>query len=567
MKEHAAQSTGRSLDEIRPITERIIEMIRNKSPPGRFLDKDDTGLWKVVDEARVLEKVKQAIQGSIRDAKKSSSSSLRDVVPVGDSNAESLSGNIDLATETSQADNSKADKQSFKVSVRVGDKKGDLGVCQLPLKLCQDSDAQTISIHSNVDKSIAERLQCNSASHFDVQNRHDETNNFPSSVLKESAKTHKRGETSFSTQERPTQSRRLSSHQFVSSPSIGDSELKDSSDVITKKPITASSETDNDQEMIDSVEDIFDDNDRDTNECAKSVDVVSRTKPNATRCGTSSSTDPTRGSSVSASNDDLSLASPLSDPSSQKVLRVTSSKKSHSSSTNFDPSANNGQLISLEQNQTNNLPFPIGSSVWTSRTNQEYDAQSYQSGKVTGVLLDIRSCEIFYNVLLDSGNETTVGANGLAYAPSCAVYYSPTAQFDRDSCQKAEIILCRTMPARHNENLAHTALLQHLRLAEATNGNNDCTKYIFDCVNNLEKVPIDHLILELTEIEHTLSSVSKLTATIFNEAAPKATKLLAKWLQIKNAPHFYYTIKISIGVGRFKLIEDIPAVFIHNREK
>ena len=113
----------------------------------------------------------------------------------------------------------------------------------------------------------------------------------------------------------------------------------------------------------------------------------------------------------------------------------------------------------------------------------------------------------------------------------------------------------------------HTALLQHLRLAEATNGNNDCTKYIFDCVNNLEKVPIDHLILELTEIEHTVSSVSKLTATIFNEAAPKATKLLAKWLQIKNASHFYYTIKISIGVGRFKLIEDIPAVFIHNREK
>ncbi|KAL3783792.1 hypothetical protein HJC23_000381 [Cyclotella cryptica] len=235
---------------------------------------------------------------------------------------------------------------------------------------------------------------------------------------------------------------------------------------------------------------------------------------------------------------------------------------------------NRNELIPLQSDQTSNLPFPVGCNVWTTI---KKDGAYFLRGEVVGVSFNFVSRELFYEILMSEGNKSWFNAKELAYAPACPIYYSPDGLFDeKHSPYLGEILLCRTKPQSHHDNLMavkqlNGALLEEFQnLVKSKNVDSACYERIRDMLHHLDTKVVDHFIFELTGIRETVGSLYNLIteSNKIPELAHSAKSLHEKWLsQIKNDSQFYYTVMIRTGneTDELNVIEDIPSSHIKHR--
>lgn len=116
---------------------------------------------------------------------------------------------------------------------------------------------------------------------------------------------------------------------------------------------------------------------------------------------------------------------------------------------NINPS----ELMTLNPDQMETLPFPIGCHVWSNLTTVTGGA-TFRSGTVVCASFNFMTRQLYYKVMLDDGH-TVVWLDELAFGPTCPIYYSPTNMTDNECGIQGEIMMCY----KKFNKLCYTALI------------------------------------------------------------------------------------------------------------
>ena len=129
-------------------------------------------------------------------------------------------------------------------------------------------------------------------------------------------------------------------------------------------------------------------------------------------------------------------------------------------------------LLPLDQNQLNVLPFPIGCEV-SLDFRYTKGCQSCICGKVVGAFLNIPSNEVLFEVYLNDGSTCWHNMNQLAYAPNTKIYFSPSSFTERDQMTGTIILaetnscsskICYSIMLRSDECSERIRILEHIPL-------------------------------------------------------------------------------------------------------
>eukprot|EP00579_Thalassiosira_antarctica_P003270 CAMPEP_0201904980 /NCGR_PEP_ID=MMETSP0902-20130614/56276_1 /ASSEMBLY_ACC=CAM_ASM_000551 /TAXON_ID=420261 /ORGANISM="Thalassiosira antarctica, Strain CCMP982" /LENGTH=1143 /DNA_ID=CAMNT_0048439085 /DNA_START=159 /DNA_END=3590 /DNA_ORIENTATION=+ len=242
------------------------------------------------------------------------------------------------------------------------------------------------------------------------------------------------------------------------------------------------------------------------------------------------------------------------------------------------------ELMELTINQVGELDmrYPVGCSVWFQfdKTNNsdggDNPGQSFHTGVITTVFIDLSSRDIIYKVKLigqDGKQSEMIPEHELYYAPRCPVNISPSSPDKLET--KGEILMCQSIS--HQQINTRTVLQLKVSLlkeqARLSNNPNDCEK-LLDILHQLANI---HMSLPILAESLIGKSIVTLKSHGNNLVAQQARELVKKWKGIANVEKdqacgshdtftYFYTVLIIKAGNQFQVMNDVRSEFVKYRK-
>jgi len=242
------------------------------------------------------------------------------------------------------------------------------------------------------------------------------------------------------------------------------------------------------------------------------------------------------------------------------------------------------ELMELTINQVGELDmrYPVGCSVWfqfdkTNNSNGgDNPGQSFHTGVITTVFIDLSSRDIIYKVKLigqDGKQSEMIPEHELYYAPRCPVNISPSSPDKLET--KGEILMCQSIS--HQQINTRTVLQLKVSLlkeqARLSNNPNDCEK-LLDILHQLANI---HMSLPILAESLIGKSIVTLKSHGNNLVAQQARELVKKWKGIANVEKdqacgshdtftYFYTVLIIKAGNQFQVMNDVRSEFVKYRK-
>jgi len=244
------------------------------------------------------------------------------------------------------------------------------------------------------------------------------------------------------------------------------------------------------------------------------------------------------------------------------------------------------EIVELTINQVEELDllYPVGCSVWfqfdevDNSNDGDNPKQSFRTGVVSAVLIDLSSRDIMYKVSLTTrqGTEQSemIPEYQLHYAPRCPVSVSKSSSSTMGTnthLLQGEILMCMAK-SQHDINI--NVVMQLMEQARLSNISNDFEKLI-DILDQLASVPVSHQILSETFIGKYIVTLKSHSNDIVGK---QAHALVEKWKGIANeekdqASHssdnkfsYFYTILIVEKGNEFHVADNVSAEHVQYRK-
>jgi len=243
------------------------------------------------------------------------------------------------------------------------------------------------------------------------------------------------------------------------------------------------------------------------------------------------------------------------------------------------------EVMELTMNQVEELDllYPVGCLVWfqfdevDNSNDSDNSKQSFRTGVVAAVLIDLSSREIMYKVSLTirQGTEQSemISEHQLHYAPRCPVSVSQSSSSTGTNTHllQGEILLCM---AKSQHDINTDTVMQLKEQARLSNISNDCEQLI-DILNQLASVPVSRQILSETFIGKYIVTLKSHSNAIVGK---QSRALVKKWKGIANeekdlASHscdntfsYFYTILIVEKGNQFRVADNVSAEHVQYRK-